>query len=173
MSEPSNQSHRLLLELRKPNAVSEIVFTEELSGSNATVLMRRTLEPDSTGFLESLETRLRVPCRVRSQDSPQTAGAYRRTHVEISCKFDFWKFAFKAPQAETPAAPSPPPAPANPDPLPTPADTQPLTSPSEIIQALPGRLEMAQLLSFLVLTLESKGVFTRHELVGALKTMSK
>lgn len=163
------KAERLLLNITSPVAVQEIALTVEVSEHGAKVLSRRRLLPESRGSALLISAGRQAPCRIAWQKAPGPDGRME-TGVEIYSNTNFWGLGIGP--GETAPAPQEPPEP----PAPEPAAAAP-PSARELLEQLQAQAVSdsfpLQLWGELVDALEAKGVFTRDELIGMLRKLSR
>ncbi|MBI4442485.1 MAG: hypothetical protein HY649_03815 [Acidobacteria bacterium] len=170
-SERIEATHRLLLSILGPSGaevLKEIVTTVEVSQHGARIHGLRTFQTNWRGNLLQLSSGRQVPFRVVWQVKPPSGKGYLEAGVEILAEFNFWGRAFANPDAEPE----------------TTAITieNPALSPEELLQALrqssafqspAGERLLETIWCGLVQQLEERNVFTRAELVAALRKISQ
>ena len=170
-SERVEVTHRLLLSILGPSGavvLKEIVTTVEVSRHGARIRGLRTLQTNWRGTLVQLGSGRQVPFRVVRQAKPPSGKGYLEAGVEILADFDFWGRTFSNPDAE-------------PEPAAIAIENAAL-SPEELLQALrqssafqspEGERLLETIWCGLVQQLEERNVFTRTELVSALRKISQ
>ncbi len=96
-------THRLLLTILGPSGaviLKEIVTTVEISQHGARLKGRRTLESNWKGVLVQLGSGQQSPCRVVWQTKSTSEPASLETGVEILASHNFWRRGFSNPDAE-------------------------------------------------------------------------
>ena len=155
-----DKSERVMLNLATPTAVQDIVVTIEVSAHGAKVLARRRMAPEARGVALYIAAGRQVPCRIAWQRAPGPDGRME-TGLEIYSNTNFWGFDLTGSEVveDVPVV-----------------DQPPLTA-AILLEALdlkmdPSRLSI-QLCCALVDSLETRGVFTRDELIATLRHMSQ
>ena len=161
---------RLLLTILGPSGASvmkEVITTVEISQYGARLRGRRRMEVGWQGVLIQLSSGQQAPFRVAWQIPSPDHSAYLDTGVELMPHLDFWGRTFSP-------APEPPSMEV--------VLEDATLSPAELLQALspkspePGEAKTEQFLETvwcgLVEQLEERNVFTRAELVAAIRKIA-
>lgn len=169
-SERVPATHRLILTIFGPSGdemLKEIITTMELSQHGAHIKGRHTLQPDWKGVLLQLSSGRQVPVRVAWQAKPSAGAEYLESGVEFLADLNFWGRAFSKPDAEPEKAGI--------------AIENAAMSPEELFEAFRkssafdpeqnGRM-LEAVWCGLVEQLEERKVFTRKELVAAVRKIT-
>lgn len=163
-------THRLLLTILGPTGLEiakEIVSTVELSQYGARVRGRRSLRPESEGVLTQLRSGRQARIRIAWQRKCSESAEFFDTGVELLSGFDYWGDSFADPHASVRDA------------VPGSAGVAPLTT-LELLGELKeelsgdaGARSMELLWCGLVEQLEVNKVFTRDELIAAIRSIAQ
>ncbi len=160
-----SKSERVMLNIVTPSPVQDIVVTLEVSAHGAKVLARRHLEVDSRGTATFIAVGRQVPCRVAWQRPPGPEGRME-TGLEIYSQTNFWGLDLEGSEIE-PAPIAPPP------PRVSKENVETIGELVETMKASASPTLSIDLWCVLVDTLETKGVFSRTELIAMLKKLAK
>ena len=166
-----SKSERVMLSITEPTAVQDVVVTLEVSQHGAKVLARRHFKAESRGTATFIANGRAVPCRVAWQRAPGAEGRME-TGLEIYSNSNFWGLDLEGSEVDPEPEPPPPSAKAMPAAL-KPATP---TSVAALVDALESKNSASlsvDLWCALVDSLESKGVFTRSELIAMLKKLQE
>ncbi len=173
-----SKSERVMLDITDPTPVQDIVVTLEVSAHGAKVLARRHMQKEARGTAMFIAAGRKVPCRIAWQRPPCPDGRME-TGLEIYSNGNFWGLDLEGSEVDPEPAPVPV-APAGPK---MPAALRPASgaeSPSATMRAITEAISKNRSVSLpidlwcmLVDNLESKGVFSRAELIAMLKKIEK
>jgi hypothetical protein len=169
-------THRLLITILGPTGgeiSKEIVSTVEVSQHGARVRGRRTLRPDSQGLLTQLSSGRQAPFRVAWQQKSSEPNAID-TGVELLSTFDFWGAIF----SDSSIQPVPAAAPVES----AVESGSPPISPAELLDELRKAAQSSSsdqktrvleaVWCALIEQLEERQVFTREELLTAIRSVA-
>jgi len=168
-------AHRLLITILGPTGAEigkEIVSTVEVSQHGARVRGRRTLRPDTQGTITQLSSGRQAPFRVAWQQKGSEPNSID-TGVELLSTFDFWGAIFSESSVHpVPAAPVESAVESGPPPI----------SPAELLDELRKAAQSSSseqktrvleaLWCALIEQLEERQVFTREELLTAIRSVA-